>query len=220
MLIRLTRILLILSAYLLVCVLGYLGFITYQHNLTGWFLILTAFSYGLGGPYLLWSHMKKEAITRQERQDRSFWLILPGFLVVFYASPIEYIFLPGIIPHTPALQIIGLALIVASLLLFGWARLALKSFYSGRLRVKDGHMLVQHGPYHIIRHPAYAAYIIMSLGITIGFSSLIGLLAIPFLLLPGLVYRINVEEIILTAEFGDAYDRYSQITWRLIPGIW
>ncbi len=47
------RILLISGAYLLVCVLGYMGFATYHRNLTGWFLILTVLSYGLGGPFLL-----------------------------------------------------------------------------------------------------------------------------------------------------------------------
>ncbi len=72
MLIRGTRILLILCAYLLICALGYLGFITYQHNLTGWFLILVAIGYGLGGPYLLWSNLKKVDVKRQVRRDLSF----------------------------------------------------------------------------------------------------------------------------------------------------
>src|SRR4030042_7134230 len=102
------RILLIFSAYLLVFFLGYLGLVTYQHNLTGWFLILTAISYGLGGPYLLWSNLKKERIVHQERQDRSFWMVLPGFLVVFYASPLEYIYMESLIPHAHSLQIMGL----------------------------------------------------------------------------------------------------------------
>jgi protein-S-isoprenylcysteine O-methyltransferase Ste14 len=216
------RILLISGAYLLVCVLGYLGFATYHRNLTGWFLILTALSYGLGGPFLLWSNLKRESVVRQERQDRSFWLILPGFLVVFYVSPLEFIYMPEILrsTHTTWMQIVGLALIAASLLVFGWARNAIKGMYSGRLRVQVGHILIQHGPYHVIRHPAYASYIIMSLGVAIGFSSLIGLLAVPLLLIPGLIYRINVEEEILRGEFGEQYACYRRITKRLIPFIW
>ena len=216
------RILLISSAYLLVCALGYLGFATYRANLTGWFLILTALAYGLGGPFLLWSNMKRDGVVRQERQDRSFWLILPGFLVVFYASPLEYFYITEIpyLARTTWMQLAGLALIVASLLLFGWARFALKGMYSGRIQVQTGHILIQNGPYFIIRHPAYASYVIMSLGIAIGFSSLIGLVAVPLLLVPGFIYRIIVEEEILRAEFGEQYNRYVRNTKRLVPFIW
>lgn len=216
------RILLITSAYLLVCVLGYLGFASYRLNLIGWFLIFTAFSYGLGGPYLIWSTMKRDRVVRQERQDRSFWLILPGFLVVFYASPLEYLYIPEILhgTRTTWMQLVGLSLIIASLLIFGWARIALKGMYSGQIRVQTGHVLIQNGPYGIIRHPAYAAYIIMSLGIALGFSSLIGLVAVPLLLVPGLIYRMNVEEEILRAEFGEQYLHYVRSTKRLVPLIW
>jgi protein-S-isoprenylcysteine O-methyltransferase Ste14 len=216
------RILLISSAYLLVCALGYLGFATYHRNLAGWVLILTALSYGLGGPFLLWSNLKREEVVRQERQDRSFWLILPGFLVVFYASPLEFMYMPEILRniHSIWMQIAGLALIAASLLLFGWARYAIKGMYSGRLRVQVGHVLIQQGPYRIVCQPAYASYIIMSLGIATGFSNLIGLHAVPMLLVPRLIYRINVEEEILHAGFGEQYDFYVRITKRLIPFIW
>jgi protein-S-isoprenylcysteine O-methyltransferase Ste14 len=118
------------------------------------------------------------------------------------------------------MQIAGLVLITAGLMLFGCASWALKGMYSGWIRVMNSHTLIQDGPYHDIRHPAYAAYLIMGLGIAIGFSSLISLLAVPILLLPGPVYRINVEEKIITAEFGEQYIQYSRLTRHLIPGIW
>lgn len=215
------RILLIAIAYLLVCVLGYLGFVTHRHNNIGWFLILTAVLYAVGGPYLLWSNLRKEPIKHQEHQDRSFWVIIPGFLVVFYSAPLEFIYLPKIFPasYNTWTQIIGWVLITSGILLFFWARLTLKDLYSGRIRVKAEHTLVQNGPYHFIRHPAYAAYILMSLGIIIGYSSMIGLLGILFLLI-GLVYRINVEEQLLVNEFGEQYLFYRSHTKRLIPFIW
>jgi protein-S-isoprenylcysteine O-methyltransferase Ste14 len=214
------RVLLIAFFYLFIFALGYFGFATYQHNLTGWFLIFTAFAYGFGGPYLLWTELKKENIVRHENKDRSFWLVIPGFLMVFYAPPLEYIFKVKILPYSIWMQIVGLILIGISMLLFSWARIALRGLYSGRVRVKEDHTLIQNGPYRIIRHPAYAAYNIMGLGIAIGYSSLIGLLAVPFLLLPALIYRINVEEKILSAEFGCQYNQYIHNTKRLIPLIW
>ena len=204
----------------MVCALGYLGYATYQDNLLGWFLILTAVLYGLSGPYLLWSNLKKEGISRQEKGDWSFWLILPGFLVVFYASPLEYLYLSTTLPRSTWMQIVGLVLILASILLIAWAQRALKGGYSGRIRVATGQTLVQKGPYHFLRHPAYAGFILMCLGISLGFSSLISLSAVPFLLLPGLLYRMNVEEKILLSQFGDQYVQYSLRTKRLIPRIW
>lgn len=215
-----TRILLISCAYLLVCALGYLGYVTYPNNIMGWLLLLIAILYGIGGPYLLWSNLKKENVVRQESHDRSFWLIIPGFLVVFYISPLEYLFISQSLPRAGWMQTIGVILIAASLVLVGWARLAIRGMYSGRLQVISGHFLIQDGPYRVIRHPAYASYLIMSLGMAVGFSSLIGLLAIPFLLVPGLVYRINVEEQLLGAEFGIEYKNYVRNTRRLIPYVW
>jgi len=215
-----TRIFLITSAYLLICALGYLGYLTLKQNLLGWFLILTAILYGLSGPYLLARNLKKEGIIRQERQDRSFWLIIPGFLVVFYASPLEYLYLLHVLPHGIWAQIFGLALIMAGIFLVAWAQSALKGKYSGRIWVVTGQTLVQDGPYHFVRHPAYAGFLLMGLGISLGFSSLIGLLAVPLLLLPGLLYRINVEEKILLSEFSEQYRQYAQRTKRLIPRFW
>lgn len=214
------NIVLIFSAYLLVCALCYLGVVALRHNLVGWFLLLTALAFGLGGPYLLWSNFRTDAIQRQEKNDLSFWLILPGFLVIFYASPLEYLYLPQLLPRNLSMQIAGLALIALSLLLFEWARWALKDMYSGRLWVRTGQTLVQHGPYRYLRHPAYAAYLLMGLGIAIGFSSLISLLGVPFVLLPGLIYRMNAEENILIGVFGEQYILYSRVTKRLIPYIW
>ena len=147
-------------------------------------------------------------------------MVVPGFLVVFYASPLEYLLLPEILQPTIWMQILGLVLIGISMLLFGWARIVLGGMYSGHLQVKTDHTLVQQGPYRIIRHPAYAAYIIMGFGIAIGYSSLIGFLSIPLLLIPALIYRIFVEEKILSAEFGDEYMQYSHDTKRLIPRVW
>ena len=214
------RILLITSAYLLVCALGYLGYLTLKQNLLGWFLILTAILYGLSGPYLLARNLKKEGIIRQERQDRSFWLIIPGFLVVFYASPLEYLYITPVLPRGIWAQIIGLGLILAGISLIAWAQAALKGRYSGRIWVVTGQTLVQDGPYHYVRHPAYAGFLLMGLGISAGYSSLVGLLAVPLLLLPGLLYRMNVEEQILLSQFNEQYRQYSQHTKRLIPRIW
>jgi protein-S-isoprenylcysteine O-methyltransferase Ste14 len=58
----------------------------------------------------------------------------------------------------------------------------------------------------------------MTLGVAIGYSSLIGLAAVPVLLLPGLAYRMKVEERLLTEQFGEDYRTYIRKSKKLIPG--
>ena len=79
---------------------------------------------------------------------------------------------------------------------------------------------MQSGPYGFIRHPAYAGYLLITLGLAIGYSSLIGLVAILVLLLPSVLYRMNVEEKLLHEHFGESYHRYANRIKRLLPGIW
>jgi len=56
--------------------------------------------------------------------------------------------------------------------------------------------------------------------VIVSYSSLIGLIAVPVLLLPGLAYRMKVEERLLTEVFGDEYRSYARKSKKLIPGIW
>ena len=79
---------------------------------------------------------------------------------------------------------------------------------------------MQAGPYRYVRHPGYAGFMLMGLGIAVGFSSVIGLAAVALVLLPGLVYRMNAEEKLLIEQFGDEYRDYARRAKRLIPGVW
>jgi protein-S-isoprenylcysteine O-methyltransferase Ste14 len=76
------------------------------------------------------------------------------------------------------------------------------------------------GPYRWLRHPGYTGYLLLALGFAVGYSSPVGLVAIAVLLLPGLAYRMNVEERLLAGQFGEMYREYSRRTKKIIPGIW
>jgi len=92
--------------------------------------------------------------------------------------------------------------------------------YTGHVQVQTGHRLVRAGPYSFLRHPGYTGFVLMAVGFAVGFSSVVGLTAIPLLLLPGLIYRMNVEEKLLIEQFGDGYREYARVTKRLVPGVW
>lgn len=206
-------------------ILALLGLETLKGNLLGWVLVLTGIAYSAGVIIVYWIRntsfwQGSGKAAREEAGDRSFWAILPGMLVCFFASPLEYIYLDPMLPRTSWMQILGLALLLPGMALRLWTRRAIKGMYSGHVQVVDDHTLVTTGPYRYIRHPGYAGLVLLCLGIAAGYSSLIGLGAIPLLLMPGLAYRMRVEDDLLEAHFGEDFRLYARRVRKLIPGIW
>jgi protein-S-isoprenylcysteine O-methyltransferase Ste14 len=224
---RAVKFFLLVIAPILALLLALLGFWSLPANPTGWFLLLVgvAFTAGLMLDFAIrkkrfWEAASTMPPAREERDDRSFWFISLGMIAAFYLSPVEYLYLFQSLPRNTWIAWIGVALSALGVCLFVWARRILGDDFSGHLTVKPDQTLVQTGPYRMIRHPAYAGYLSMALGISLGYSSLLGLLSTLVLLIPGLAYRIKVEERLLFAHFGQAYRQYASRTRRVIPGIW
>ena len=118
------------------------------------------------------------------------------------------------------MAVAGMALILVAAMLRIWARLHIRGLYTGHVQVRADHRLIQSGPYRFIRHPGYLGYVLIGLGVVISYASWIGLAALLFLLLPGLAYRMRVEERLLTEQFGEEYTNYTKKTRKLIPWIW
>ncbi|HEX9028235.1 MAG TPA: isoprenylcysteine carboxylmethyltransferase family protein [Anaerolineales bacterium] len=196
-----------------------IGLMASMRNPLGWLYVFAGLGYGLGGTLYL-TFERGLGVSLAEAGDRTLWAIVPGFTAIFFGPPLEYLFLPEILPRTRVMLALGLGLCVAALLLRVWTRLELRQMYSGRLRIQQGHTLIQKGPYRFLRHPGYAGFLLLAIGLALGFSSIIGVAAIPLLMLPGLAYRIAVEEKLLEAKFGPEYRDYALRTRRLVPGIW
>ncbi len=218
---------LVVIALGLAFVIGWLGWATVQTNLLGWFLLLVGAAYLIGVVIVYWFRKERfwgpragGAMMKEENNDRSFWLIVIGMTAVFFLPPIEYLFLSAVLPRMDWMQVTGLTLIALGSALFIWARRTLGKFYSGHVSVVEGQPLAQSGPYRFIRHPAYAGYILIALGLSIGYSSLAGFAAILFLLLPAVIYRLRVEDKLLAEHFGRQFNQYAVKVARLIPGIW
>ena len=222
---RIAVLFLLIAAPVLALVLATLGLETLGKNMLGWVLFLAGVAYCAGIVIYYWIRkiefweIRGDALA-EEQGDRSFWLILPGMLVTFFAPPLEYLYLNASLPRTWWMQLAGLLFVFLGVALRLRMRSAIRGKYSGHVKVVRGQTLVTTGPYAVIRHPGYAGFLLLSLGICIGYASLIGLAAIPLLLLPGLAYRISVEEALLSEAFGDEFRSYARRTWRLLPFIW
>ena len=218
---------LVLVALGLSILLFILGLVTAKTNLLGWFLMVTGFVYFFGVIFVYW--IRKIQFwgprtggkpLKEERNDWSFWFIVLGMVAMFYLPPVEYLLMPAILPRMVSIEIIGFLLIISGSVLFIWARRTLGNFYSGHVSVVEGQQLVQSGPYHFIRHPAYAGYTLITLGLSLGYSSIAGFAAILFLLLPSVIYRLRVEDKLLAEHFGVEFNQYAARVARLVPGIW
>jgi protein-S-isoprenylcysteine O-methyltransferase Ste14 len=214
------RIFLLIVGNALALLLALLALETTPNNFLGWFLFAIGIAYGAGGVIYLWRSQDTGDSARNEISNRSFWWILPGFLAVFFGPPLEFLHLPAFLPRGIGMELAGLLIILFGLAVRISTRLTIGGMYSGYVHIRVHHILVTDGPYHTIRHPGYAGFMLMALGLAIGYSSWIGLVAIPLLLLPGLAYRMRVEERLLADQFGEEYRDYARKTKALIPWIW
>jgi protein-S-isoprenylcysteine O-methyltransferase Ste14 len=79
--------------------------------------------------------------------------------------------------------------------------------------------LCTNGPYRFVRHPIYAGGVLLgSLGISLLFNSWIVLLQ-PVILFAIYSFLVRKEETMMTAVFGEEYQRYAAKTGRLFPRL-
>lgn len=114
---------------------------------------------------------------------------------------------------------IGVALFVVGGVLRLWPVFVLGNRFSGLVAIQKDHSLVTTGIYRRIRNPSYLGMLVGSLGWALVFRSAVGILIALLLLIP-LIGRIEAEERLLAAQFGEAYASYRVRSWRLLPGIY
>jgi protein-S-isoprenylcysteine O-methyltransferase Ste14 len=88
-----------------------------------------------------------------------------------------------------------------------------------RIQSERGHTVVQHGPYRVVRHPLYAARVIVITGAALTLGSWIALVpaALHAVLL---VLRTSREDRMLTTELPGYREYAKHVPDRLVPGLW
>jgi len=156
------------------------------------------------------------------REARSNRWVLPAFGVIglvnaylpAYTDRVGFWIIDG-----DTIRWLGVALFAAGGALRIWPVFVLGNRFSGLVAIQPGHALLTSGVYGVIRHPSYLGLLINSLGWSLAFRSGVGVL-LTLLLISPLLARIDAEENLLHAEFGDEYKDYCAHTSRLIPGIY
>jgi protein-S-isoprenylcysteine O-methyltransferase Ste14 len=165
---------------------------------------------------------KQRAKSRKEAsvQDRGSLGILIGLqwlglaLSFWFASLFRAAAIQG--PRT-TLFVLGVIIILLGVALRWYAIWTLGRYFTRDVAVSADQQIVQNGPYHFIRHPAYSGTLLTMLGIGLAmtnWASLLTLLACVFL---GHLYRIHVEEQAIVRAVGQPYVDYMHRTKRIIP---
>ncbi len=93
------------------------------------------------------------------------------------------------------------------------------AYLSRTIQVQEGQTVVDTGLYAVVRHPMYAATILLFLMIPMVLGSYYALLA--FACYPAaIVVRLKDEEMLLTKELSGYVEYKEKVKYRLIPFIW
>jgi protein-S-isoprenylcysteine O-methyltransferase Ste14 len=89
---------------------------------------------------------------------------------------------------------------------------------SGRPSLKEGHELIERGPYSYVRHPIYSGLLLMFLGTVVLYGRVGGLVVLVACFI-GLWLKVLQEERLLLERFSRAYADYRAQVKALIPFV-
>ena len=155
------------------------------------------------------------ALTRlpPELQDRS--LLSSAAVVVAYAYPYAQVAYLRWVPGNPAWPAGGLVLVTLAACLSLASLISLGRWFGIWPALRG---LATRGPYQLVRHPMYLAYVLADIGYNLqewNFGT-------ALLVMAGwasLFYRIRAEERILSQDAG-WLTYVALVRYRLIPGLW
>ena len=116
----------------------------------------------------------------------------------------------------PVVFALGVAVAIAGVAFRQYAVASLGRFFTTRVMTQPGQTVVDSGPYKYIRHPSYSGMLLTVLGVLLCSTNWLSL-ACFVLALPGMAYRIRVEEGALIRALGEPYREYMRRTPRLVP---
>lgn len=193
-----------------------------------WYLIETgALSLWVGlwlarhDPGLLAERLAPIVQAQQSRWDRIFmvavtvawsaWLVLMGLDAMRYRWS----------PPFPVLLVSLGSLCIFVCLLLCLIVFRANSYAAPVVKIQSGrgHKVIDTGPYAHVRHPMYAAALLLFIGTPLLLGSWWGVACVPVLVI-GLGWRTIREERVLAEQLDGYTDYTSRVRYRFVPYIW
>jgi len=115
---------------------------------------------------------------------------------------------------------IGLLLVVAGMTLRFISVFTLGKMFTVDVTIRENHQIKTDGVYRYIRHPSYTGSLLSFTGLGLNWNNWLSLITLFVLITISFIYRIRVEEKLLTGQFGSKYLDYMKKTYRLLPWIY
>jgi protein-S-isoprenylcysteine O-methyltransferase Ste14 len=158
-----------------------------------------------------WSRRTKAAVRQESRRSRLSYNLPLLAAAVLLATPRQG-------RPSAAGRGIGAVGVAAGLGFAVVARAEIGRNWSSSVTVKQGHELVQVGPYRLVRHPIYTGLLLALLGTAVARGDGRGLAGL-LLAAASFLRKIGVEERFMAERFPREYPGYRARTPALVPGL-
>jgi protein-S-isoprenylcysteine O-methyltransferase Ste14 len=161
----------------------------------------------------------KRTIRRQGFGSRLVVLLLVGGgCQMLFTSMASDLAERRLLAESPFLDLMASVAALAGLVITIWARRTIGENWSASVTLKEGHELIQAGPYRFVRHPIYTGFLLMALGAAIIPFRTRGFAGVA-LVFAGFWFKLRQEEALMTETFPDEYRLYKSRVKALIPWI-
>jgi protein-S-isoprenylcysteine O-methyltransferase Ste14 len=167
---------------------------------------------------VFWLYWLVSAFGVKEGSSRSRRVRPIGLLIVVVGGlTLRALHTTNLTVHSPVLEVVGVALLLAGLGVAVWARVHLGRNWGMPMTEKAEPELVTSGPYRFVRHPIYSGILLGLLGTALATD--LYLLVAFGVAFAYFLYSATVEERLLAKAFPEAYPRYRAHTKMLIPFV-
>ena len=162
--------------------------------------------------------LRKRLNAKEEQNEQKAVVALSGvmFLAAFVLAGLNFRFRWVVLPDW-----VSWAAAIVFLAAYGlYAEVMRENEYLSRtIEVQDGQKVVDTGLYGIVRHPMYAATVLLFLAMPLVLGSLLSFI-VMLLYLPIIGKRIRNEEQVLEAGLPGYAEYMTSVRFRLFPYIW
>lgn len=114
----------------------------------------------------------------------------------------------------------GLVIMTLGVALRVWCFRTLGRYFTFTVQTSQDQPVIMTGPYRLLRHPSYAALLLIFIGLGLVYDNWGSLVVLTAAVASGLIVRIRAEERALVKDLGAKYQAFAATRKRLIPFVW
>ncbi|KDN24028.1 methyltransferase [Amycolatopsis rifamycinica] len=115
---------------------------------------------------------------------------------------------------------LGIVIGWLGLLLRWWSFASLGRYFTVTVRTSEDQVVVDRGPYRVLRHPSYTGLLLVFSGGGLIADNWVSAAGAGAVVLAALIHRLRIEERALEAALGERYRQFAEHRARLVPFVW